>query len=229
MRQASVARRTIPFREAAVPETLGDLVKQLGVPAARIRLRPPPGTARVQDVVTAMEAPRKRLCELVDGTLVEKPMGALESMFAVKIGGHMDRHAERHDLGVVLGESGALRLLPTLVRIPDVSFISWDRIPGQEFPTAPVPTLIPDLAVEVISESNTPKEMARKLREYFDVGVRLAWLIYPKTQTAEVYTSPTAVRRIPKNGVLDGGNLLPGFRLPLKSLFARAKRRAKRR
>lgn len=87
-----------------------------------------------------------------------------------------------------------------------------------------------DLAVEVISEANTKKEMERKLREYFTAGVRLVWLIYPKTRTVEVYTSATECRRVRHDQTLDGGDVLPGFELPLRKLFARAngRRQAKK-
>ena len=121
-----------------------------------------------------------------------------------------------------------LRILPNQVRIPDVSFISWDRLPEGKLPPEPIARLAPDLAVEVLSPSNTKGEMDRKLKDYFAAGVRLAWLIDPPSQTAEVYTSPTEVRHVGKNQALDGGDVLPGFRLPLKQLFARAERRKKK-
>jgi Uma2 family endonuclease len=70
--------------------------------------------------------------------------------------------------------------------------------------------------------------MARKVSEYFRVGVRMVWIIYPKTQTAEIYTSPTKVHKIGKTGALDGGTVVPGFRLSLKQLFARMKRKKTR-
>jgi len=89
----------------------------------------------------------------------------------------------------------------------------------------PIAVLVPDLAVEVISKRNTPGEMRRKLRDYFLSGVRLVWLIYPKTQTAEVYRAPDRKKRVGKTGSLDGEDVLPGFRLPLSELFARARRR----
>jgi Uma2 family endonuclease len=81
------------------------------------------------------------------------------------------------------------------------------------------------LAVEVLSRGNTKKEIDRKLRDFFKAGVRLAWVIQPKTQTAEVYTSPTKPRHVGKDQSLDGGDVLPGFTLSLKDLFARTKRR----
>ena len=78
------------------------------------------------------------------------------------------------------GEGGTIQLDIDLVRIPDVSFVSWERVPGGEIPDEPVPLLVPDLAVEVISRSNTPKEMDEKLQEYFEKGVRLVWYVRPQ-------------------------------------------------
>jgi Uma2 family endonuclease len=213
----------------ATPETFAELLEQLGdVPPERIRLRPYPGTATERDVLKMHALPRKRLYELIDGVLVEKAMGTPEALVEMMLAYLMMQHVEEHDLGIVLGASGMLRILPNQVRIPDVSFISWDRLPEGKLPPEPIARLAPDLAVEVLSPSNTKKEMERKLRDYFEAGVRLAWLIDPASQTAEVYTSPTEVRRVGKNQALDGEDVLPGFRLPLKQLFARAERRKKK-
>jgi len=207
-------------------ETVADLFERIGhIPPDRILVNPPLGTATEKDVVAAGNAPRKRLCELVEGVLVEKAMGAKESQLACFLIHILLSFLEKRDLGAVLGESGAMRLMPGLVRIPDVSFVSRDRLPGGELPDDPIPDLAPDLAVEVLSKSNTKTEMKRKLRDYFLNGVRLVWLINPKTQTAEVYTSPEDMRAVGKSQALDGGDVLPGFRLPLKELFARPKRR----
>jgi Uma2 family endonuclease len=85
------------------------------------------------------------------------------------------------------------------------------------------------LAVEVLSKGNTKKEMDRKIQEYFRAGVRLVWLVEPKTETARVYTSPTKVHRIGTDGALDGGDVLPGFVLPLRKLFDHATRATQRR
>jgi Uma2 family endonuclease len=103
-----------------------------------------------------------------------------------------------------------------------VSFFCWDKLPGRVLPTEPIPDLFPDLAVEVLSENNTPEEMGRKLREYFLAGVRLVWMIDSRKRTAEVYTAPDAPAVIlDESQALDGGNVLPGFTLPLAELFAR--------
>jgi Uma2 family endonuclease len=210
-------------------ETLADLIEQLGdIPLERIRMRPPPGTATEEDVIAAEREPRKRLCELVDGVLVEKAMGSREALLAGEIARLLGNFVHKDDLGVVLPADGMLRLMPGLVRIPDVSYIPWKQIPNEEFPEAAIAGLVPDLAVEVLSKGNTKKEIQRKLRDYFLTGTRLVWVVQPKTETAQVYTSPTDFRRVGKNGSLDGGAVLPGFTLPLRDVFACTDRRRKK-
>src|SRR5262249_17477079 len=156
---------------------------------------------------------RNRLCELVDGVLVEKAMGAKESVLAIELIAYIKYYLRERDLGVVIGADGFLRLVTGLVRAPDVSFVSWGRLPRGEFPDDPIPSLIPDLAVEVVSQSNTKKEIARKLREYFETGVRLAWVVRPKESEVDVYTSLTKVRVLSVGDTLTGGKILPGFKL----------------
>jgi Uma2 family endonuclease len=113
-----------------------------------------------------------------------------------------------------------MRIAPGLVRIPDLSFITWDRLPGRESPREP----IPDLAVEVLSEGNTRTEMARKVREYFDAGVLLVWLIDPRKRTARVSSTVERSVLVRANQSLDGGAILPGFVLPLSDLLDRGRR-----
>ncbi len=213
----------------AAPEeaaTLADLVRDLGnIPLERILLKPAPGTATEKDLVAALEAPRKRICELVDGVLVEKAVATKEGLLAGLIIQAFWNYLDKHDRGVVVPGDSLLRLWRGLVRAPDVSFISWERLPAGELPDEAVAGIVPDLAVEVLSRSNTPAEMRRKLREYFRAGVSLVWLIQPRTQTAQAYTSPMRFQRVGKDGALEGGDLLPGFTLSLPWLFARGKRR----
>lgn len=216
--------------ETDLPETFAELLDRIGhVPPERIRLRPPLGTATEKDVLAALEAADKRLYELVDGVLVEKPMGTKESYIAFLIAHQIQLFVAQHDLGIVLPGDGALRLRLGLVRIPDFCFIPWDRLPpeGELLPGA-IASIVPMLAGEVLSESNTKTEMARKLKDYFGAGVQIVWMIDPKTETAMVYTSATRGRSIGKDGVLEGGKVLPGFTLPLKDLFARTRRRKRR-
>ena len=109
---------------------------------------------------------------------------------------------------------------PGQVRIPDVCFISRDRFPGGKISDVPIPSLVPDLAVEILSPGNTPGEMVRKLRDYFNAGVRLVWYIDPRSRTANVYTALDKGQTLTEAGVLDGGEVLPGFQLPLQELFS---------
>ena len=112
-----------------------------------------------------------------------------------------------------------MRIAVGLVRIPDVSFIGWDRLPGRETPSEPIPDLSPDLAVEVLSEGNTKAEMTRKVSEYFDAGVRLVWLIDPKKRNARVFSAPDKSILVRADKALDGGDVLPGFVVTLNDLL----------
>jgi Uma2 family endonuclease len=204
--------------------TAADMQEQLGgIPLKRILMQPSPGKATVEDVEKAL-ARTGRAHELVDHILVEKPMGYLEARIAYILGHILETFLETHDLGMASGPDGPFRISGDLVRSPDVAFITWARLPGGEFPSRAVPEMVPDLAIEVLSETNTPREMERKLRDYFSAGTRLVWYIDPRTQTARAHTSPDRSQFIPTDGVLDGGEVLPGFEVRLADLFARAKR-----
>jgi Uma2 family endonuclease len=124
------------------------------------------------------------------------------------------------DLGLVTGADGMVRLFPGLVRIPNVAFASWARIPNRRVPTEPIPELVPELAVEVLSKSNTDAEMTRKCGEYFAAGVLVVWLVDPESRTATVYTAPDQSTVLDETQTLDGAPVLPGFSLRLRELFA---------
>jgi Uma2 family endonuclease len=201
--------------------TIADLLKRLGnIPASRVRLYPTPGTATEKDVIKVLDR-ENRPCELVDGTLVEKPMGYAESEIAATIIILLGSFVRRHKLGIVTGPDGTIRLFPGLVRIPDVAFASWDCFPGRKRPRAPIPHLAPDFVVEVLSKSNTKGEMNRKLREYLEAGVRLIWIVDPKKRTVRVHTAVDQSVLFAASQSLDGGAVLPGFRLPLSELFVK--------
>jgi Uma2 family endonuclease len=217
---------TTVLEEPPVIDTVADLMEQLGgISPARVRIRPPLGTATEADVIAVRER-EGLICELVDGVLVEKPMGYSESVMACALIEILRRFVRPRNQGLVSGPDGTMRLFPGLVRIPDVAFASWDRIPGGQMPKVPIPDLAPDLAVEVLSESNTEQEMARKRREYFAAGVRLVWMIDPRSRTATVFTGPEQSSVLDESQTLDGGEVLPGFLLPLRELFAELDLRA---
>jgi Uma2 family endonuclease len=202
---------------------LKDLLQHLGVPAERVRLDPPLGTATEEDALR-INAEEDRLYELVDGVLVEKVMGYPESTLAVWLAGQIQHYLDQNDLGNVAGANGIVRLMPGMLRIPDVSFVSWERVPEEGELSKPVPEVGPDLVVEVLSEGNTPDEMARKVKEYCFAGARLVWLIDPAARTAHACSAPDQKKTLTAEQPLDGGDVLPGFQLPLKDLFARLDR-----
>ena len=204
----------------SAPRTIADLVSRLGdIPLDRILFQPVPGEATVMDAVAA-DARENRLCELVDGVLVEKPMGFRESLVAALLIQRMRAFVEQRNLGVVSAPDGMLQLSDNVVRMPDVAFIAWSRFPGRKIPRDPAPQVAPDLAVEVLSPTNTRREMERKRSEYFTAGTRLVWQIDPDARQAEVYSSVTDHESIDKDGSLDGGDVLPGFVISLQDLFA---------
>ena len=206
------------------PRTLEDLVDALGnIALGRILIEPAPGTATEADLLVA-EQRYDRLYELVDGVLVEKGIGFTESLIAVVFIKLLDDFAGRGNLGVVTAPDGTLRLLTGLVRVPDVAFISWDRLPERRLPKEPIPSLAPDLAVEVLSISNTSGEMARKRREYFAAGVRLIWEVDPRERVIHVYTPDGSITKLGDSQILDGGAVLPGFAVAVNDIFSKLDR-----
>ncbi len=131
--------------------TVADLLERFGpIPDQRVCKDPAPGEATEADVV-ALHLRDKRLYELVDGVLIEKAMGLRESILACALIRIQGDFVQKGRLGLVAGEGGMMRMAPGLVRIPDVSFIRWERFPDRKVPQEPVPHLVPDLAVEVLS------------------------------------------------------------------------------
>jgi Uma2 family endonuclease len=199
--------------------TATDLVDRFGpIPMNRIVTDPAPGTATVDDVVR-LDDHEDRICELIDGILVEKTMGLYESFLAVELVTRMHEYVKKHQLGIVAGADGMMQLIPDQVRIPDASFTSWESLKESGFPELAAPHMAPDLAAEVISRSNTTEEMDRKLREYFEAGTRLVWYFYPNDRTVIVYTSPDTHRKLTVGDMLDGGDVLPGFELSLEEFY----------
>jgi Uma2 family endonuclease len=133
-------------------------------------------------------------------------------------------YLEQNDLGTCVGADGMMRIAPGLMRIPDLSFITWDRLLGRESPQEPIPDLAPDLAVEVLSEGNTKAEMARKVREYFAAGVTLVWPIDSKKRTARVFSQLDKSTLIRADQSLDDATVLSGFALRLSDLLDRGRR-----
>ena len=185
------------------------------VPLERVRLTPAPGTATAADALRLCE--QKPLVELVHGTLIEKTMGMRESQVAMALVHFLSAFVRPRKLGAVLGPDATLRMPGGNVRLPDVSFVAAAHLPKR---VKPMPALCPDLAAEVLSESNTAEEIRMKRAELFSGGTRLMWVIDGRTGAAVIYTDGSAEGEpVAPDGHLDGGDVLPGFRVSLAALF----------
>jgi Uma2 family endonuclease len=201
---------------------MADLWERLGrVPLDRILMTPSLGGA-VENDVLARPGGDKRLCELIDGVLVEKPMGQYESRLAALIIHLLHNFLDVNDLGIIFAPDGPVRIRPGRIRLPDIAFVSWRHFPDRRVPQDAILNQMPDLAIEVLSKSNTPQEMDAKVHDYFSAGCVLVWLIDPPKRTARAYRAPDSFVVHDENRPLDGNPVLPGFTLSLQDLFARA-------
>lgn len=202
---------------------VAELVADLGdIPLKRIRMTPTPGTATIGDVTANNDsALRTATVELVDGTLVEKPVGMPESEAAMVVGGYLGEWNRKAKLGFFTGEAGVVQLFKDTARAPDVSFFRFDQFPQGQPPKGQVPWMYPDLAVEILSPSNTRRELTKKRREYFAAGTRLVWEVDLKTETVVVYREPNRGEKLTVTDTLDGENVLPGFTLSIREWMDR--------
>jgi Uma2 family endonuclease len=165
--------------------------------------------------------PRKHF-EVVDGQIVEEPpLGAQEGLIASILDQTMGYHARNHRLGRVVTEVlFVLEADQRLRRRPDVAFVSSERWPlDRKVLRDAAWDVIPDIAVEITSPTDLIDDLMDKLGEYFKVGVRLVWIVYPKQNQVYLYNDPTHVRILQLGDELDGGDVLPGFRISLGLLF----------
>ena len=210
--------------EVQVRPTAADviaLIERLGdIDPRRVLLDPLPGTATEADLLRLLDH-EDRICELIEGTLVEKVMGFQESGLAMWIGHLLYQFLDTSPLGELTGPDGTLRLAPDLVRIPDVAFFRREKIPGGRIGRTAIPSLVPDLAIEVLSEGNTRREMERKVRDYFFAGCTLVWLVDPVRRVVRVFTAPDVEVVMTESETLEGGTVLPGLSLPVARIFER--------
>jgi Uma2 family endonuclease len=160
--------------------------------------------------------------EVVDGKILEKPpMGAKGSILTSSLLIRIGLIARSNRLGRAVAETLFLMdRTGKLKRRPDLAFVSDQRWPlNRPVPDTETWDVIPDLAVEFVSESNSANSIMIKIEEYFQVGVRVVWVIYPVVSKVYVYNSPTRVRVLQLGDELDGQDMIPGFRVALSTLF----------
>ncbi|WP_254513241.1 Uma2 family endonuclease [Anatilimnocola floriformis] len=202
-----------------VPLTLVDLANRFGeIPPARICMDPPPGEATEADLLHYSDHDN-RLFELVDGTLIEKTMGTFEALVALTIATALNNYLKTNRLGVALGSDGQLKIKPDLIRVPDVCFISRERLKASDFLKVAIASVSPNLAIEVISRSNSKREMSEKLNEYFETGTEEVWYVYPEKKELHQYTAIDQCQVMQENEAVTSSRLLPGFSLLIASIF----------
>jgi Uma2 family endonuclease len=161
--------------------------------------------------------------ELVDGQLVERHIGWEAGHVAGQLLGILWSFLRNKSLGWVVGDGASYQCFrhdATMVRKPDMSFISFERMPKTTPPPPGHCLLAPDLAVEVVSPRNTYSEIDEKVQDYLRAGVRLVWVINPETQTAHIYRlNESTARLLRGDDVLDGEEVIPGFNCRLSELF----------
>lgn len=205
---------SVEERSASI-ETLADLVERLGgIPLTRIRLQPAPGTATEEDVV------RFKCCELLDGVIVEKGMGWEESNWQMSLGWFIESYLRRNRIGVVAGSDGYTRLGPGRVRIPDLGVYLLNRFPGGKAQRAAICDIAPDWAIEVMSRSNTKREMEIKREHFFAAGTQRVWIVDPRQRTIEDWTTPKQMNVLTAEDTASLDPILPGFTLNIGEWFA---------
>jgi len=160
--------------------------------------------------------------ELSEGILIEmSPAGGKHGGLAHECGRVVGNYVTENNLGyVTAAETGYLLFKnpngKDTVRAPDVGFVAAERLPDG-LPDGYIP-LAPDLAIEVVSPNDSADDIQSKLRDYLRYGTRMIWFFYPKTKTVNVST-PSGSHLVEQDGVLDGGDVLPGFTLVVKDVF----------
>ncbi len=159
--------------------------------------------------------------ELIEGELVKMPPTNFDhGVYLATVGMELNLWNRTQKLGGVAGgEVGFYtRGNPYTVRAADLVYISHKRLKGLPS-TEGYLDVAPDLVVEIISPGNTAEEIEVKTQEWFDFGVRMVWLVYPKTKRVHVYTTPDRSILLSADDLLEGGDVLPGFSVKVSTFF----------
>jgi Uma2 family endonuclease len=157
--------------------------------------------------------------ELIRGELYPiMPAGTLHGIITNRLSAQITFFVTENDLGEVTAAETGFKLVNQSTVGADVGFIGKENlakfgVPDSFFPTAP------DIAVEVVSPSNSSEEISTKVEDYLSSGSRLVWIVYPKRKVVVVYRANNTVSFLHENDELDGEDVLPDFRLPLEKIF----------
>jgi Uma2 family endonuclease len=175
-------------------------------------------TTRAMTEAELMALPRdgwKR--ELVDGEIVVSPAGAPHGSIIVEVTGQLRDHVKPRGLGHLFDSSTGCWMPSGNLRVPDVSFVSHERMPGGV--AEGFLEVVPDLVVEVLSPGDSQRRILDKVGEYLAAGVRMVWVVDRIERIAVSYRSLTNVRVVHEDDDLDGEDVVPGFRCRLRDVF----------
>jgi Uma2 family endonuclease len=180
-----------------------------------------PSNGRIYTPDDLLSMPNGDRYELIDGTLVERDMGAESCMIATRLMRQVGNHFEPR-FGVVFASDCGYQIFPkrpNLVRFPDGSAMRWSQLPGGVVPKGHM-RVLPDMMLEVVSPNDDAYDVQEKIELYLEVGVPLVWLVYPPTQRVFVHRPGQSINRLTPSDQLDGGDIIPGFSYAVADLFA---------
>jgi Uma2 family endonuclease len=156
--------------------------------------------------------------ELVDGEIIASPSGFYSSAVATRVSHLLQMYTDKNPVGLVAGADAGIRLPDGNVRSPDVSVVRTEKLPEGK-PPRTFGAFAPDLAVEVLSPSDSHRLVADKIGEYLQCGVTLVWLVDPDAQSVTVFRSLTDVQQLKRDDTITADPVLPGFSCPVAGFF----------
>lgn len=165
---------------------------------------------------SALPENQNRLFELIHGEIFEKVVSFKPAKLILRIQGLIGNFLDQNPVGYVTGAEDTYVLADEHAFMPDVGYISRARLP--EEPEREVLTA-PDLAIEVKAPTDSKRAMRNKAEIYLAFGTQMVWLVFPDERLVEVYMSDHDVIEVRAGGTLDGGELLPGFKLAVNDIF----------
>jgi len=165
--------------------------------------------------------PDKGRYELIDGQLVERPMGAKSSYVAARLLRLLGLLTDAQALGLLFGSDCGYQVFaddPSRVRYADGSFIQRGRLPDDTPPEGHC-RIPPDLVIEAISPNDMARAVEEKIEQWLAAGVRLVWVLYPDTHRLHVHRYDGTVSKLRSDDALSGEDVVPGFQCRVSEIF----------